>query len=267
MRGFILGRIASSFARVEERPVGVFRIPTASGDAVVFLPDVHQDQPLVPSICRCSQRIVLVIGRRPCGLYRTASRPAYRLAEIALGVADSAFVRTLRNLTERVIAAAAPQEPTILAYSAEPMVSIASNTNRASLQAPDGTRWSEVTLYLVDGETIAVRTNGGRLQRFHHYDVGLADRRSGKPNKRWRLLEALYENYGEIRWRSHASTFGAFKEQVSGLRHVMQTLFGIHADPFKSCTSSGGLSAAFQALPGLPGNDQYDESMPTVGQI
>jgi hypothetical protein len=114
-------------------------------------------------------------------------------------------------------------------------------------------------LYLVDGETIAARSGGGRLRRFHHYEVGLVDRRSGSPNKQWRLLEALCENFGALPWRGHAGNFGAFKQQVSGLRRTLQTMFGIHADPFKRCKRRDGLVSAFQALPELPNSVPYDE--------
>ena len=73
------------------------------------------------------------------------------------------------------------------------------------------------------------------------------------------MLEALCENFGDIDWRSHAGSFGAFKEQVSGLRQALQKIFGIHADPFKHCTKRDGLSSAFQAEPELPSSDRYDE--------
>ena len=120
-------------------------------------------------------------------------------------------------------------------------------------------------MYLVDGETIAVRIGSGRLHRFHHYDVGLADRRSGSPNKQWRLLESLCENFGVIQWRCHAGKFGAFKQQVSELRRALQAIFGIHADPFKRCKQSDGLVAAFQAHPEPPNSSQYDESLTLAG--
>lgn len=262
MRRFIGGRLRTAFEQVEERPAGVFRIPAASADLMVLLIDAHAEQPLLPSICPCSQRVMLVAGRRPCGLYRAATIPSYRLAEIALGVADTAFLRTLRRLATRIVAAPVAFGPSSLAHPADRVgLTTASNTNSVSLQAPPGLRWSEVTLYLVNGETIVARFKRDRLRRFHHYDVDLADRRSGKPNKKWRLLEALCENFGHIDWRGHAGSFDAFKQQVSGLRHVMQTIFGIHSDPFKHCKKRDGLITAFQAFPELPHGDRYDESL------
>lgn len=224
MRRFLLGRLAATFARVEERPAGVFRIPTATDDILVLLMDALAEQARAPSICHCGchQRVMRVTGRRPFGACHVATAPAYRLAEIALGVAESSFLRAIRGLANQTIAAPAPFGPALVAYPGERMtLTVARKTEPTSLQAPRGSRWSEVTLYLVDGETMAARANGGRLQRFHHYEVGMSDGRTGRPNKKWRLLEGLCENFGELRWRGYAASFGAFKEQVSGHAHAL----------------------------------------------
>ncbi|MCG8423339.1 MAG: hypothetical protein MJE77_36015, partial [Proteobacteria bacterium] len=80
----------------------------------------------------------------------------------------------------------------------------------------------------------------------------LADRRNGKPTKKWAILEQLCENYGELPWGGTPKEFDAFKRQVSELRQLLQHAFGIHADPFAECSRSGGLRAAFQAFPDAP---------------
>jgi hypothetical protein len=129
-----------------------------------------------------------------------------------------------------------------------------------TLVVPEGTRWSQVTFYLVDGETIAIQIPNQRLRRYRYHELGMVDQRSGKPSKKWRILEALCENHGEVPWGTSVVSFSAFKEQVSGLRMLLQERLGIRSDPFSVCSRTRGLRAAFRAFPALPGAESLAEA-------
>lgn len=264
MRAFVLERIAEVSRDVEERPFGLYRIPLVAGEARICLVDFCRDPAVFSETYSYRDTLVFVVGNDRDYRRRLPPRiPVYRLAELALDDAVSSFHRTVRRLIGRQVAAPVPFGPAVAALPGQRMtLSIVQAPRTPSppslpgrIQVPPGTRWNTIKIYLVDGETLAIHVPGQKLKRYHHQQLGMANKRTGKPSKKWELLEKLCNGYGQISWTGTAREFGAFKEQVSGLRLTLQELFGIKSDPFQVCSRSEGLRAAYQAFPDLPEAD------------
>jgi hypothetical protein len=125
--------------------------------------------------------------------------------------------------------------------------------------ATRGTRWNQVELYYIDGDTLSVRVAGGHRQRKTCRELGMADRRGGGHSKRWDLLVRLCEERGHVEWDGTPREWGAFRELVSQLRDWLQSSFGIDGDPL-GLSKAGGLRAAFAAYPYPPGERPISEA-------
>ena len=92
-------------------------------------------------------------------------------------------------------------------------------------------------------------------------ELGMANlrKRDRGATKKWKVFIALCEGRGSCSWRGLATSFAAFKMQVSSLRPLLNHIFGIDGDPFLACTRAEGLRAAFVAGP-IP------EDVPYVGE-
>jgi hypothetical protein len=98
---------------------------------------------------------------------------------------------------------------------------------------PPGSRWSQLSIRLVDGETVAVAVGDVR-GTFNYTQMGLADRRSGRPNKQWELLRALAARHGLLTWSSPAASRHNQKRREL-LAHQLRRYFRIDGDPFERC--------------------------------
>ena len=125
-------------------------------------------------------------------------------------------------------------------------------------RAPRGARWGQVKLYQVDGLTVQLHVPGQTARSYTAAELGMASKRSRDRSvtKKWRILMALCEGNGTCGWRGFASSFAAFKVQVSGMRPLLNHIFGVEGDPFMACTRQGGLRAAFVAGP-IPEDEAY----------
>lgn len=260
MRMFVLERLEKASQGVEERPTGLYRIPIQAGEVRVCLVDCCGDPAVFTDTYSYRDTLVFVVGndrdylrRLPPGI------PTYRLAELALDKALSNFHRTLRQLMGRksaapVLGAVVPSfpRPQVTLTIMQPPRSRSSQRQLVRITVRPGTRWSDITFYLVDGETLAIHVPGQQLKRYHHHELGMANTRTGKPSRKWEIIEQLCSGYGQLSWTGTARQFSAFKEQVSRLRLILQEVFGLKADPFRQCSRRDGLHAAFQAFPDLP---------------
>jgi hypothetical protein len=95
---------------------------------------------------------------------------------------------------------------------------------------PTATRWSEVTITLVDEATISVGI-GQRFRRVRYDDLGLDHTQSRKPTKAWDLLVLCCRGGGTFSWRKLGS-FDNARRVVSRLRQTLRDKFGIAEDPF-----------------------------------
>lgn len=129
----------------------------------------------------------------------------------------------------------------------------------ATWHAAPGSRWNQVKVWLVDGDTVRLLVPGRSPRSFTAAELGLAHRRSTtrQRSKGWRVLEKLAEGRGTCAMRSSGcSTFAAFKVQASELAKVLRHVIGIDGNPFFPLKEKEGLRARFQTGP-LPEDEVY----------
>ncbi len=119
--------------------------------------------------------------------------------------------------------------------------------------------WPEVTMWLVDGDTIRIERPDRKPRSWTAAELGLvhARARDRRHTKGWKLLVALCEAHGSCDWRaSDNRSYAAFKVQVSGLAKQLRRALDIDAPPFHPTSPSDGLRAVFRAGP-LPEPEVY----------
>lgn len=263
MRQYVRAQLDTLGMPVDERPAGLYRLLRDAGEVQVCLVDACRDAAVFAASYPYRDRLVYVVGNdRDYARRLPAAAATYRLAELVLAGAAARFRRSLRQLlrTQQTSAAAPPlpmHPPSVTLLPPDGASRIAPTQN-ARIEVPPGTTWNQIQIYLVDGETVAIRVPGRRPARYTYQALGMAHARTARPTKKWAIMEALCEGYGHMAWAGITRSFGAFKEQVSGLRTLLQNLIGISADPFRSCSQHSGLHAAFQAFPDRPDSPVVD---------
>jgi len=120
-------------------------------------------------------------------------------------------------------------------------------------------RWTDVTMWLVDGDTVRIERPEHKPRSWTAAELGLvhARARDRRHTKGWKLLVALCEGHGTCDWRSSDNrSYAAFKVQVSGLAKQLRSVLGIDAAPFHPTSPAGGLRAIFRAGP-MPEAEVY----------
>ena len=247
-----------------DRPVvraidGLWRIESAAGEVEVCLVDVCADRSVLhPQYARSGMLVFVVGNDRDYRRHLPAGAPVFRLVDLVEQGASS-LRRKVRQLGKRqqasvpaVICAPGGLPPAPSPSRASPFPDV------RTCIAPAGTRWNQVAVYQVDGLTVQLRVPGRSPEAFTAAELGMVNKRKRDRSftKKWAILMALCEGDGSCGWRGHASSFDAFKVQVSALRPLLCHIFGIEQDPFMACTRVGGLRAAFVARP-LPDDPPY----------
>jgi|GEM_PF-2536725 len=122
----------------------------------------------------------------------------------------------------------------------------------ATHRAAPGSRWNQVKVWLVNGDTVRVELPGRAPQGFTAAELGLVHQRSTarQQTKGWQILSALCNGNGTCSWRAGGcASFGAFKVQVSELGRRLGAVIGIGGSPFHSLPRNGDLRSHFQAGP------------------
>jgi hypothetical protein len=170
---------------------------------------------------------------RPWGEERLHSRQACFLPldeAVALGddgqmAATAAGKRMLAAFRERVVLESEQEEPT-----------------RAFFPTPPGIAWSQVTMHLVDGHTLSVAA-GAAHGVYHYAQVGLANRKNGRPSVQWELLSAFAAGNGTLTWRSPQADRRNQKRREL-LARTLKRFFRLDDDPFEPY--GNGWRALFQ---------------------
>ena len=142
-------------------------------------------------------------------------------------------------------------------------VSMQASTETASThRAAPGSRWNQVTFWMVDGDTVRVDVPGRSPRSYTAAQMGLTHQRSTtrQQTKGWLILSELCGGHGTCSWHSaRCASFKAFKVQVSDLRKTLRSFVGIEGSPFHPLPERGELRSRFLAGP-LP------EPKPYVGE-
>jgi hypothetical protein len=112
-------------------------------------------------------------------------------------------------------------------------------------ETPAGARWHDVQLHFLDTETLSVRVLG-RTGVFTYAEMGMADRRTGRPSVQWELLRVLAGVNGTLTW-SEGTARHAYKKRCSRLVEDLQRVFGIETGvPIEYSHSDHGWRVAIQ---------------------
>ncbi len=95
---------------------------------------------------------------------------------------------------------------------------------------PEGTRWEDMTLRFLDGNTVKVVV--GEIQEIKsHAEMNMSSMRNGNPTKQWELLAGLARTHGALSWSSSQAGAKA-KKRVQLLGKQLSDYFGIPESPF-----------------------------------
>jgi hypothetical protein len=110
--------------------------------------------------------------------------------------------------------------------------------------APTGCTWADLRVRFLDGHTVSVEI-GGQTAVFNYTQMGLHDRRNGKPDKQWELFREFADGGGFVRW-SGARPIALRQKQRENLGHVLETFFALPGDPFRANPAERRWEAAFR---------------------
>lgn len=247
---------------VRQDPVGLFRLSGRGGEVHVAVADFCTERAVFNTGYPQLKSLVFVIGNeRDYQRHLPPDVRCFHLLDLVDGSATSALHRELRRLLRLDDVKA--DTPAVLGIGATPppaansrMVQTDPYPDVVRIPNAKGTPWGQVKFYYVNGETLAIKVPGSRMARYSHIELGLANKRNKKPNKKWVLIEKLCEKNGTCDCNDLKQSFSAFTTLVSEMRSLLQMIFSIDSDPFSWCTRADGLRAAFQAFPDLP-DDLY----------
>lgn len=100
---------------------------------------------------------------------------------------------------------------------------------RSFFPTPDWAVWKDLRIHFVDGHTIAA-TIGGVTRTLTYAQVGMADRRNGRPTKQWELLRAFARGFGNLSWNSSDASPRKQKQREL-LAQQLKAFFRIAGDP------------------------------------
>lgn len=94
---------------------------------------------------------------------------------------------------------------------------------------PAEAQWEELAIHFVEREVINARFRG-ETRRFEPEQLGMKNRKNGRPTVQWTLLQQLALLGGELDWRNRGATTPV-KKQKQVLSDKLRTAFGLEGDP------------------------------------
>lgn len=96
---------------------------------------------------------------------------------------------------------------------------------------PSGTTWEKVTIRFLAEAAIAVTFNG-QTRRFEAEDLGMRNKKNGKPTSAWIHLHALAGNNGRLPLRhANIAATSKYQRQIQTLSEALENAFGIQGKP------------------------------------
>jgi len=110
---------------------------------------------------------------------------------------------------------------------------------------PAGARWRNVEIRFTDPQAASVRV--GDVHRVLTYtQMGMANKKNGKPTVQWELLWSFAQGNGLLDW-SHSDADRKNQKRKEKLAGDLQAFFRIDGDPFQR--AGNGWQAVFSVLP------------------
>lgn len=111
---------------------------------------------------------------------------------------------------------------------------------------PDAT-WEDVSIQFRDGHTVSVKASDV-TGVFTYAEMGMVDRRSGKPTVQWKLLRAFAAGHGLLDWASREADRKNQKRREL-LARDLRAFFRIEGDPFSVMEDGRGWRTRFAICP------------------
>jgi hypothetical protein len=111
---------------------------------------------------------------------------------------------------------------------------------------PDAT-WDDVRIRFKDGHTVSIKVKSGKGV-YTYADMGMVDKRNGKPNSQWELLRTFADEGGTLDWSSKRANRRNQKRREY-LAANLRCFFDIEGDPFRLTRDRKGWEARFLILP------------------
>lgn len=100
---------------------------------------------------------------------------------------------------------------------------------RNRFPTPPDARWNEIKIRFQNRDTVTIQCQG-TVRTATYHEVGMADGRSGQPNKQWMLLYEMADDRGRMDIRSpHVSRLNKKRKEL--LSKSLQGYFGLADDP------------------------------------
>lgn len=112
---------------------------------------------------------------------------------------------------------------------------------------PEGARWMDVCIKVVDGETVAIKL-GDHARRYIYSEMGMIDGRTKKPTKQWGLLQLFARNHGMLTWQSSGAD-RKHQKRREVLSDNLKAFFGIDGEPIVLTDDKKGWRTTFSIHP------------------
>lgn len=100
---------------------------------------------------------------------------------------------------------------------------------RNRFPTPPDARWNEIKIRFQNRDTVTIQCQG-TVRTATYHETGMADGRSGQPNKQWMLLYEMADDRGRMDIRSpHVSRLNKKRKEL--LSKSLQGYFGLADDP------------------------------------
>ncbi|MFN8180145.1 MAG: hypothetical protein U0167_19615 [bacterium] len=113
---------------------------------------------------------------------------------------------------------------------------------------PAGTLWSQVTIRFRDEENIVAQIKGRPPREVNFAEMGMRDRRSGRPSVQWELLRDFAIERGQLDWTSEYADRRSQKRREN-LAKDLKAYFRIDEDPFEWLPDRKAWRSKFVASP------------------
>jgi len=131
--------------------------------------------------------------------------------------------------------------------------------------SPPDLCWEEVSMAFISNKAIKVRARG-QLREYRFDQIGFENKRSGKPNRLWFLLQVFGARGGQLSWQDLSSTgmtANQVQSNVKRLRKSLRKFMGIEDDPFYPYWKVKAYEAKFAITGDADALLDFDEDAPS----
>jgi len=105
---------------------------------------------------------------------------------------------------------------------------------RLGKQSPEEKRplaWQEIEITFLSDERVEIRSGSNGRTNYNYGELGLEDRRSGKPSQAWIMLRLLAESGGEMLQPPAGRGRAKAQKRIEEIREKLRSHFKIDGDP------------------------------------